>query len=76
MVTADMVLLSAVVLVVVVALLAIPRMMRADEETLAALHRQQAMHQHLPTHSQVEAIHALPHDEHRHAEPRHVKHAA
>jgi len=67
---ADLLLYCAVLLVVVVVLLAIPRARMADAETRAALHRQQRVHrQH-----QVHALDA--HRADRQAPPRHMPHAA
>lgn len=69
---ADVVLYLAVVLVIVIVLLAIPRARVADEETLAALHRQQAAHhQH-----HAQSLHMQPHGGQGHAQPPDVPHAA
>ncbi len=79
MITADLVLELAVVLLIFVVILAIPRVLVADRESLAALrreqHREQAIHRRLHAHPRVRSIHAHRHDEHRHAAPP-VKHAA
>jgi hypothetical protein len=73
--TANLVLYLAMVLVFVVVLLAIPRMMVADGESLAALHRQLIIHRHLHAHARVRSIHSQRPDQHQHAAPP-MKHAA
>ena len=73
--TANLVLYLAMVLVFVVVLLAIPRLMVADQESLAALHRQLIIHHPLQAHARVRSIHSQRHDQHRHAAPP-LKHAA
>ena len=63
MVAADLILELAVVLMIFVVILTIPRMMGADRESVAMLNRQQVIH------------HAHPRGEQRHAGSP-VKHAA
>jgi len=68
---ADIVLYLAVFLVIVVVLMAIPRARVANEETLAALHRQQeARRQQLQAHDTHSEL--APEQPHR----RHIPHAA
>ena len=73
MVTADLVLELAVVLLIFVLILAIPRMLVADRESLAALHRQQVIHRHAQPHARVRSIHQ--HGWQQHAAPP-MRHAA
>lgn len=68
---ADVILYLAVFLVIVIVLMAIPRARVANEETLAALHRQQEAHrQQLQAHD-THSEHA-PEQQHR----PHIPHAA
>jgi len=69
---ADVVLYVAVILVIVIVLMAIPRTRVANEETLAALHRQQTAHR--PQHAR--ALHGPTHDAPGHTPPPDVSHAA
>jgi hypothetical protein len=73
---ADVVLYSAVVLVVVVVLLALPRTMLAGQETLGALHRQRVVNHYSHAHAPVRRIRGQPGNERQRHEPRPMKHAA
>jgi hypothetical protein len=73
MVTADLVLELAVVLLIFVVILAIPRLLVADRESLAALHRQQVIRQHARPHARVRSVHVHQHGGH---DPRGRRHAA
>lgn len=61
MVTGDLVLELAAVLVIFVVALALPRMLAADRQSLAALHRQQGLRRHVQSPGRVQSIHAHPH---------------
>jgi hypothetical protein len=50
-------------------------MMVADQESLAALHRQLIIHRHVHAHAGVRSIHSQRHDQYQHAAPP-MKHAA
>ena len=63
---ADLLLYLAIVLVLVV-FLAIPRMMVANQESVAALYRQQVIHHHVHAHAHVRSIHSQREDQHQRA---------
>jgi hypothetical protein len=67
MVTADLVLELGIVLAVLLVLLEIPRIIRADRESMAAAHRHPIRHHPRPPGVHVHPIHVGPRSAHHHA---------